>query len=250
VDGTVTRYVLDNSMSVRETDGMGVSLATYLIGPRGPEYRRSDPAGTIRWYCMDGLGSVLAEVDPTGALTATRKYDVYGGVRASGGSSTSKHRFVGSLGHASEDETGLIYMRARWMDPAVGRFISEDPARDGGNWFDYCAGNPVIKVDPSGRALEDPNGYVARVYVYMGLSSSLLMLAAACVAPGPRTFLTVCAMLIASAATWLIADALKDAVYPNAGAMGGLHPGRRRSAESGVQLRKGRGRGRVDTGRG
>jgi hypothetical protein len=61
------------------------TAAAYLIGPRGPEYRRSDPAGTIRWYCMDGLGSVLAEVDPIGALTASRKY-VYGGVRASSGS--------------------------------------------------------------------------------------------------------------------------------------------------------------------
>jgi RHS repeat-associated protein len=69
-------------------------------------------------------------------------YDVYGLVRG-GDNGTSRHKrrpelaegCVGSLGHTSEDETGLIYMRARWMDPALGRFISEDPARDGANWF-------------------------------------------------------------------------------------------------------------------
>ena len=66
----------------------------------------------------------------------------------------SRHKFVGSLGHTSEDETGLIYMRARWMDPALGRFISEDPARDGANWFEYCRGNPVNLVDRTGKTAE------------------------------------------------------------------------------------------------
>ncbi len=48
---------------------------------------------------------------------------VAGLVRA-GDSGTSRHKFVGSIGHTSEDETGMIYMRARWMDPALGRRIS------------------------------------------------------------------------------------------------------------------------------
>ena len=51
----------------------------------------------------------------------------------------------------SEDETGLIYMRARYMDPALGRFISEDPSRDGVNWFVYCGSNPVNLGDRTGR---------------------------------------------------------------------------------------------------
>jgi YD repeat-containing protein len=111
VNGTVTDYVLDGQSAVRELKA-GVSQATYLTGITGPCYRRDDIAGTIRWYLYDGLGSVLAEVDPSGTVTATRKYDVYGAVRSSTGTSTSKHKFVGSLGHMSEDETGLIYMRA------------------------------------------------------------------------------------------------------------------------------------------
>ncbi|MBM3496775.1 MAG: RHS repeat-associated core domain-containing protein [Armatimonadetes bacterium] len=140
-------------MMVREMVPSGQTLvpkATYLIGPRGPEYRYDHQTQAIRWYLYDGLGSVLGEVDTAGNLTASRKYDVYGLVRA-GDTGTSRHKFVGSLGHTSEDETGLICMRARWMDPSLGRFISEDPARDGANWFEYCRGNPVNAVDRDGR---------------------------------------------------------------------------------------------------
>jgi hypothetical protein len=46
-------------------------------------------------------------------------------------------------------------MRARWNDPAVGRFISEDPGRDGGNWFWYAYCNPVGGVDRTGRMALD-----------------------------------------------------------------------------------------------
>ena len=47
------------------------------------------------------------------------------------------------------------YLRARYYDPGLGRFISEDPIRDGGNWYAYCGNNPVMKVDPSGLAPGD-----------------------------------------------------------------------------------------------
>ena len=53
-----------------------------------------------------GLGSVLGEVDGSGNVTATRKLDVYGAVRATTGTATSNHAFVGALGHPSEAETG------------------------------------------------------------------------------------------------------------------------------------------------
>ncbi len=112
---TTTDFVLDNSMFVRElrsNAGVAYNYATYLVGPRGPEYRRDDVGQTVRWYVYDGLGSVLAEVDPNGNVTASRKYDVYGGVRSSTGTSTSKHKFVGSLGHPSDDESCPIYMES------------------------------------------------------------------------------------------------------------------------------------------
>jgi RHS repeat-associated protein len=109
-----------------------------------PEYRPEK----LRAERQELRAERAGEVDPLGNLTASRKYDVYG---RAGDSGTSRHRFVGSLGHTSDDETGLIYMRARWMDPSLGRFISEDPARDGSNWLECSRGNPVNAVDPDGR---------------------------------------------------------------------------------------------------
>jgi len=96
---------------------------------------------------------VVGELDGEGNVLVSRKYDVFGSVRESTGAGVSDHKFVGSLGHVSEDETGLIYMRARYMDPALGRFISEDPARDGANWFVYCRNNPVGNVDTDGKVV-------------------------------------------------------------------------------------------------
>lgn len=106
------------------------------------------------WYAYDGLGSVLGEVNATtGDLAKARVYDVYGTVRAEDtATSQSAHKYVGAMGHPSEYETGLIYMRARYMDAETGRFISEDPAGQGRNWFTYCSNDPVNAVDESGRA--------------------------------------------------------------------------------------------------
>jgi RHS repeat-associated protein len=177
VNGTIRKYMLDNGMMVRETDGNGVSQATYLAGLRGPEYRRDDVNGTIKWYVgacpevgRDGLGSVLAEMDGSnGTLTASRKLDVYGAPRATQGTPSSKHAFVGNLGHTTEPDTGgLVYMRARWMDPVTGTFLSEDPARDGANWFGSCGGDPVNRVDADGRTA------VSVLAVVLNLAGSLV----------------------------------------------------------------------------
>jgi len=170
VNGVTTYYVYDGTMLVREmqqnAQGVLQSTATYLNGPRGPEYRRDDtqaegtytdasgtqhPAGKTRWYVYDGLGSVVGEVDPSGNLTSSGTFDVYGAKRQGGtGTATSRQGFVGSLGHVSDAETGLVYMRARYYDPNVGRFVSQDPAGHGSNWYAYCNNNPTNSIDATG----------------------------------------------------------------------------------------------------
>jgi RHS repeat-associated protein len=150
----VTDTVYDASMPVEEVGyAQGTNTpyvsAMYLIGPRGPEYRRDVVHQSVAWYVYDGLGSIVEEVDPSGNITAARKYDVYGLVR-SGQLGSSSQKYVGSLGHESDTNTGLIYMRARYMDPVLGRFLSEDPGRDGINWCIYCRDNPISFTDYTG----------------------------------------------------------------------------------------------------
>jgi murein DD-endopeptidase MepM/ murein hydrolase activator NlpD len=45
---------------------------------------------------------------------------------------------------------GQYYYNARWYDPTLGRFITEDPARDGDNWYAYVSNNPLAYIDPTG----------------------------------------------------------------------------------------------------
>ena len=158
-----TDYLLDGQNVVQElneTNSGGVRtltpIATYCSGPRGVEYR--EDASGRKWYIYDGLGSVVAEVDSgqsstdgSVTVTATRAYNAYGAVRSSGGTSASNHKFCGQLGHTADDSTGLTYMRARYYDPAIGRFASEDPVGHGVNWYVYCGNNPVNATDPSGN---------------------------------------------------------------------------------------------------
>ena len=57
-----------------------------------------------------------------------------------------------------DESSGLYYFNARWYDSALGRFTSQDPARDGVNWWAYCGGNPLKFVDPTGMWVDNGNG--------------------------------------------------------------------------------------------
>ena len=53
-----------------------------------------------------------------------------------------------------DSETGLYFYRARYYDPAIGRFISEDPIGFSGgdlNLYAYVRNNPVSRIDPYGE---------------------------------------------------------------------------------------------------
>jgi len=59
-----------------------------------------------------------------------------------------------------DEGNNLYYMRARYYDANLGRFISEDPAgfQGGINLYAYVGGNPLMLVDPSGLAASECNG--------------------------------------------------------------------------------------------
>ena len=104
--------------------------------------------GVYRTYMKDTRGSVVGYYNVNGERMTQYEYDAFG------------NRFKGSdpdpfgyCGEYYDSESGNIYLRARYYNSTTGRFISEDPAKDGVNWYVYCSGNPVMLVDPWG--LED-----------------------------------------------------------------------------------------------
>jgi RHS repeat-associated protein len=159
---TTTKYILDDDKVVQETQATGsntpVISATYLNGPSGPMYKRPSNAADVRWYAYDGAGNVTGEVDALGNVASEKKHDVYGATRYATGMSTSTHGWQGGVGHQSDSETGLTYMRARYYSTETGRFQSQDSARQGNNWFVYCDNNPTNRVDENGKSW---NSFVA-----------------------------------------------------------------------------------------
>lgn len=77
----------------------------------------------------------------------TKEYDAFGNENSD---NTDDSNSFGYNGEYLDRETGLIYLRARYYDPSIGRFISEDPIKDGSNWYAFCNNNPVTFIDPSG----------------------------------------------------------------------------------------------------
>ena len=158
------RYVLDGTNAAQCWDTTGqtpVFLASYLYGPRGPECR-VDAADNAIWFMYDGHGNAVGEVTEDGKVnvdggetTTLRDYDPWGNMTTPPedlGPPASLLQYCATLGHPTEDNTGLIYMRARYYDPLIGRFISEDPAGDGRNWYVYAGNDPVDKGDATGRS--------------------------------------------------------------------------------------------------
>ena len=99
------------------------------------------------YYSYDGHGSVVNISDESGKSIKTYDYDAFGVELNKDANDTNLFRYCGEQ---YDNETDSIYLRARYYSPSLGRFTTEDPAKDGDNWYSYCAGNPVNGWDPSG----------------------------------------------------------------------------------------------------
>jgi RHS repeat-associated protein len=112
-------------------------------------------AGTVTYYYTDPQGTVLAKADAQGVIVARYDYAPYG---TSAPNLDAAPAGPGYTGHVNDPDTGLVYMQARYYDPAVGRFLSGDPVGPSpGNTFnfnryDYTNNNPINHTDPDGRA--------------------------------------------------------------------------------------------------
>jgi RHS repeat-associated protein len=106
-------------------------------------------AGTHHYYYTDPQGNVLAKADQNGTIIAQYDYAPYGAAVTASGMSAGPDG-PGYTGHVNDPESGLVYMQARYYDPAVGRFLSVDPIdrkiadEFGFNKYTYGNNNPII----------------------------------------------------------------------------------------------------------
>jgi len=150
---TVERYVYDGNHVWADYNSSGVVLARYLYGDRTDELlARYQPASGTAWYLTDTLGTVRDLVDESGDLLNHIDYDSFGQIIAQSNASESD-RFTYTA-REFDSEIDLYYYRARFYDPAIGRFVSQDPIgfRAGDvNLYRYVFNTPLIATDPAGE---------------------------------------------------------------------------------------------------
>ena len=162
---TLTYYSVDDAWA--DLDPAGTILARYLFG-NGIDngLARWTPGDGLVWYLPDQQGTLRDLADADGALAAHADYSAFG--TPLGTTATVDFGRYLFTGREFQPQQGLYYYRARFYDPASGRFLSQDPrgfeAGDA-NHYRYVGNSPANYVDPRGEAVFSEFGVLVRSIV-------------------------------------------------------------------------------------
>jgi RHS repeat-associated protein len=156
-DAMGTRRCLPLPITPKGVDQCALTYSTaggedpeaYVFGPAGLQSAHGAAVTTYAWAALKD--SVIATTDAAGNVLDTAAYDAWGVVTAGG--IPEGH---GYAGERQDPYTGLVFLRARWYHPVLGRFLTPDRAD-----FDpqdtrtlhrylYTMGDPLNRIDPSG----------------------------------------------------------------------------------------------------
>jgi len=142
-------YVWDRSgglplLLTQTVDGVDTHI---VYGPGGRPLTEIT-GSTAHWYHADHLGSTRLVTNNTGTVVGSYTYEPYGQLADTTG---PYEPLLGYAGQYTDEETGFIYLRARYYDPDTAQFISRDPIVElSGAPYSYASADPVNFVDPTG----------------------------------------------------------------------------------------------------
>lgn len=151
-DAAERRFLLDpRGMThvLGEYDGDNNLVAFYVYG-LGLTYK-VDAADGAYCYHYDYTGHTVAMTDSNSVIVNAYAYSAYGETLMIQETVPNAFRYVGKLG-VMDDGNGLLYMRARYYSPEIGRFITDDAILfyGGVHQYSYADDDPVDRVDPAG----------------------------------------------------------------------------------------------------
>jgi len=144
-------YIWDIASAIPQvlTEENGNSTANYIRGNSLTSMVDTD--GVLSYYYADGLCSIRNLTNNKGNILSAQLYDPFGQPYLANARDNS-YLFAGE----QMDNEGLIYLRARYYDPGIGRFIAKDPfagfvySTQNQNRYSYANNNPICFIDPSG----------------------------------------------------------------------------------------------------
>jgi RHS repeat-associated protein len=172
----VTLYdgVYDGGSILADLDSAGHRIAEYVYDQGTDEpyamLTGSDTVSAVRYYAQDDMGNVQGQFSDYAHTTQTVKYGDWGLPKVSG-EATNRLTWKGL---SYDPDVGLTYMRARWYDPNIGRFVSEDPLglQGGINPYVYANNDPVNGSDPSGMdAMQSDDDTNCKLWLTLTLSN-------------------------------------------------------------------------------
>jgi RHS repeat-associated protein len=147
----VTRYLYQghNLAMVLDAQDSVQTRFFYYPGVDQP-YAMKTRAGAVYYYVRDEQGSVVGMVDAAGGVANRYRYNPWGEAVLVQEAVANPLRYGA---REYDAETGLYFNRARYYDPSLGRFASEDPlGLEGGvNKYAYVGNDPVDFLDPTGE---------------------------------------------------------------------------------------------------
>ncbi|MEW4370825.1 RHS repeat domain-containing protein [Paenibacillus kandeliae] len=152
-----TRYMYDHWNQVVSDQVSAGSPSTYIRGDR-VLVKKDLTNKKDYYYLYNGHGDVVQLMATDGTIVNSYQYDEWGNTKVQKETVANEFKYAGETYDA---ETGLYYLKARYYDPAQGRFLNEDTYEGqidnplSLNVYTYVHNNPLIYVDPSGHS-SDP----------------------------------------------------------------------------------------------